>query len=87
MSTVRDLAERPVSFKELRRGVQAPPSLAALVIFWSSWLRCRRAARVVAQAFVKVLACFCGEANQPTSIEHGTLDRLIGGIFYVEILD
>ena len=63
------------------RGVQAPPSLAALVIFWSSCLPCRRTARVVAQALVKVLACFCGEASQPMGIEHGTLDRLIGSIF------
>jgi hypothetical protein len=47
------------------RGVQAPPSLAALVIFWSSCLRCRRAVRIVDQAFVKALACFAVRRVSP----------------------
>jgi len=83
MSSKRTSCALRIDTNECRssRGVQAPPNLAALVIFWSSCLRCRRAARVAAKAFVKVLACFCGEANQPISIEHGTLHRLIGGIF------
>jgi hypothetical protein len=43
--------------------------------------------RVVAQAFIQILAPLPAELYKPVRVEYGTLDRVIGGALTAEISD